>query len=60
MQKPQQKSKEEKLNDFAERLHSIPIKNLKRLVASYQEEIDRLSDYLSTLKKEVERRELDA
>lgn len=55
MQKP--KYKDAKLNEFAERVHSIPVKNLKRLIGLYKDELSRLMEYCLVLEEEVARRE---
>ena len=49
--------KDPKLNEFRKRLHSIHIKNLKRLAKSYQDEIARLLEYSLVITEELEERQ---
>lgn len=59
MKKTKPEYKDAKLNEFRDRLRPIPIKNLKRLVTSYQEEIARLTEYLLVIQAEIESREIN-
>ena len=49
--------KNSKLNEFRDQLHSIHIKNLKRLQKSYQDEIAHLLEYSLMITEELEERE---
>jgi hypothetical protein len=57
MKKKQPESQATKLYEFRTRLRSIPIKNLKKLVASYEDEISRLTEYYSVVQDVVSERE---
>jgi hypothetical protein len=57
MKKTPPEYKDEKLNEFRTRLHSIHVKNLKKLITNYRDEITRLTQYCLVLQEEVETRE---
>jgi hypothetical protein len=57
MKKTKPEYQDAKLTEFRTRLRSIPVKNLKKLIKAYQDEIERLLGYCLVLQEEVEARE---